>query len=1005
MILQISHDHAQDNFDPVGHVSGMTAVFRVPMFFTVLTLTVGGFTIGSLGAEEKLSFNRDVRPILAGNCYDCHGPDEETIEGDLRLDSREAAEEVLGVDGELFYRITTDDDIDLMPPPDSHRHLTEDQIETIRLWLEQGAPYETHWAFVAPEKAVVPEIQSSETAINPIDHFIRQRLEEENLKPSPEADRHTLVRRLYLDLIGIPPTPEQADAFVNSTDPKAYDKLVDELLASPRYGERWARPWLDLARYSDTNGYEKDRPRSIWPYRDWVVDAINADMPFDQFTIEQLAGDMLPNPTLEQLIATGFHRNTMLNEEGGIDPLEYRYYAMVDRVATTGTVWMGLSTGCAQCHTHKYDPITHTDYFSLMALLDNADEVAIHVPDADIEAQQALIDLQIREAEAELLTKIDPAQYEAWKKAEKAKVVPWHKLEPTKLKANLPLLEHEGDGIIFASGDFTKRDVYELTYQLPDELKGKTITALRLEALPDERLPAGGPGAAYYEGRSGDFFLSEVTLSLNDKPVEIGAATRDFGKIYIGRGDAPAQAVFDGKGSSGWSTASRENEPHELVVNLKSPLFAEGELKVELLFERHFVAALGKLRISVTTSEKTAAARTWPQVDPATASEEEMMIAYASSAKEMAKSRAPLEALKKKRPSPPTTMVMRERPPHNPRTTRRHHRGEYLNAEEEVPAAVPAVFPQLPEGEPANRLTFARWLVSEDNPLAARVVVNRAWQALFGRGIMESVDEFGTQSEAPSHPELLDWLAIEFMEKGWSRKELHRLIVSSATYRQDSDIRSDLLAADPDNILLTRGPRFRLDGEVVRDMILKASGLLSDKMGGPGVYPPQPASVAAAAYGNTKWPISTGEDRYRRSLYTWSKRTAPFAAFTVFDAPTGEICVAKRDRSNSPLQALTLLNDAMFVEMAEAAASEAMANHEDNEAIVTDLFRRFLTRPPNSEEQSALLSYFESQRQRFEKGELSATEWLGEDNSSSDLAAWALVARALMNLDETITKG
>jgi hypothetical protein len=295
--------------------------------------------------------------------------------------------------------------------------------------------------------------------------------------------------------------------------------------------------------------------------------------------------------------------------------------------------------------------------------------------------------------------------------------------------------------------------------------------------------------------------------------------------------------------------------------------------------------------------------------------------------------------------------------------------------------------------------------VSKDNPLVARVVVNRAWQAIFGRGIMESVDEFGTQSEAPSHPELLDWLAVEFMEKGWSRKELHRLIVSSATYRQDSDIRSDLLAADPDNILVARGPRFRLDGEVVRDMILKASGLLSDKMGGPGVYPPQPASVAAAAYGNTKWPISTGEDRYRRSLYTWSKRTAPFAAFTVFDAPTGEICVAKRDRSNSPLQALTLLNDAMFLEMAEAAASEAMAKHEDNEAIVTDLFRRFLTRPPNDEEQSALLSYFENQRQRFEKGELSATEWLGEANSSPDLAAWALVARALMNLDETITKG
>ncbi|MEM9283191.1 MAG: DUF1553 domain-containing protein, partial [Verrucomicrobiota bacterium] len=654
---------------------------------------------------------------------------------------------------------------------------------------------------------------------------------------------------------------------------------------------------------------------------------------------------------------------------------------------------------------HKYDPITHTDYFSLMALLNNADEVAIQVPDEDFAGRQAQIDLQIAETEIKLISQIKELEFQAWKKAEKAKMVPWHLLEPTTLKSTLPHLEHEGEGIIFASGDFTKRDVFEMSYELPAELKGKTITAVRLEALPDDRLPAGGPGAAYYEGRSGDFFLSEITLSMDGTPVEIESASRDFGKIYIGRGDAPARAVFDGKGSSGWSTASRENEPHELVVNLKSPLPAEGELKVNLLFERHFVAALGKFRIAVTTSNKTAGARSWPQIDPLTASDQDLRIAYVRTAAEMAKARKPLDTLENQRPKALTTMVMRERPEDNPRTTQRHHRGEYLSAEEVVPAAVPAIFPPLPEGEPANRLTFARWLVSEDNPLVARVAVNRAWQAIFGRGIMESSDEFGTQSNPPSHPQLLDWLAVEFMEQGWSRKELHRLIVSSATYRQQSDITSELRVADPENILLARGPRFRMEGEMLRDHMLRASGLLSSKMGGPGVYPPQPASVAAAAYGNTKWPVSEGEDRYRRSLYTWSKRTAPFAAFTVFDAPTGEICVAKRDRSNSPLQALTLLNDAMYFEMAAAAAAESLSSFQDEETIVTNLFLRFLTRPPNEEESEALLTYFQSQQERFATGELDPAELLGEKDSTPQLAAWTLVARALMNLDETVTKG
>ncbi len=961
--------------------------------------------IATAADSEHLSFNFDIRPILASNCYDCHGPDEEAVEADLRLDSREAAADVLGVEGELIARILTTDEDDLMPPADSHRHLTPEQKALLKQWVAEGAPYEQHWAFAPPKKSEPPTPLDTDWARNSIDQFILHRLDTENLSPSSEADRYTLARRVYLDLIGLPPTPDQADAFVNSTAPNAYEDLVDELLKSPRYGERWARPWLDLARYSDTNGYEKDRPRTIWPYRDWVVDAINADMPFDQFSIEQLAGDMLPNANRNQRIATGFHRNTMINEEGGIDPLEYRYYAMVDRVATTGTVWMGLSTGCAQCHTHKYDPITHTDYFSLMALLDNADEVAIQVPDADTEQQQASIDQQIAEAESKLLSKIEDANYQTWKNAEQAKAVIWQALEPATMKSNLPHLEHEGEGIVFASGDFTKRDVYELGYQLPEKLKGQRITALRLEALPDERLPANGPGAAYYEGRAGDFFLSEVTLALNGLPVKIASASRDFGKIYIGKGDAPGEAVFDGKGSSGWSTATREGEPHELVVNFADPPQALGELSVKLLFERHFVAALGKFRVSLTTSQKTAGARSWPQIDPLTDSERKLRIAYARTAKEMAEARKTLDALEKKRPAATTTMVMRERLPKNPRTTHRRHRGEYLNAEEEVSPAVPAIFTQLPKDSLSNRLALAKWLVSEDNPLAARVAVNRAWQTIFGRGLMKSADDFGTQSEAPSHPLLLDWLATEFMETGWSRKQLHRLIVTSATYRQNSDLTSEQLVSDPSNILLARGPRFRLDGEIVRDQALAASGLLSTKMGGPSVYPPQPESVTKMAYGKTAWKPSTGEDRYRRSLYTFSKRTAPFAAYTVFDAPTGETCIAKRDRSNSPLQALTLLNDSMYLELASAAAGEAIKSGSTPADITSNLFRRFLTRPPNGEEVAALLQYFESQAERFRNGELDSSKLLDDESASPELAAWTLVARAIMNLDETITKG
>tara|TARA_R110002096_G_scaffold147671_6_gene307627 strand:+ start:5052 stop:7943 length:2892 start_codon:yes stop_codon:yes gene_type:complete len=955
---------------------------RAIIFTMKPLLLLSGLTLalGSASAEE-LDFNREVRPILAANCFECHGPDEAARKGKLRLD--QAGARAL-TDGEVIARIMSDDPDEIMPPPKANKTLSGEQIETLKAWIESGAEYAEHWAFVKPTRPDVPK--RGEWARNEIDAFVARRLQKEGLEPSPEADPYSLIRRVYLDLIGLLPTQEEADAFVNSEDPLAYEQLVDRLLNSPHYGERWARPWLDLARYADSNGYEKDRPRSIWPYRDWVIRALNADQPFDQFTIEQIAGDMLPNATLDQRIATGFHRNTMLNEEGGIDPLEYRFHAVVDRVLTTGTTWMGLTTGCAQCHTHKYDPITHTDYFGLFALLNNADEPDLEVWDEATRTRQAELETRIRQTEQELLAGANPEAVASWIQSEREKAVPWTVIVPTTWSTNLPKLEVEEDGAIFASGDFTKRDVYTLNFELEDS---KPITAIRLEVLPDSRLPARGPGRSYYEGRDGDFFLSELTLRVGGMPVSFASSSAGFGKIAVGSGGAKSENVYDGKGSTGWSTATREGERHELVLNLAEPIANPSSFEIELLFERHFVAALGKFRFAVTSSPKPAQARPGMAADPLNASEAEMKLDYVRFAPEFETQREPLVNLRKQLPKPATTLVFRERPTDNIRPTFRHHRGEYLQAKEPVSPRVPEMFEPIPDGEPVNRLSFAQWLVSDRNPLVARVTVNRAWQQMFGRGIVESTADFGTQSAPPSHPELLDWLAVDFVENGWSFKKLHRLIVTSATYRQSSRITPSLLEKDPDNSLLARGARFRLDAEAIRDVGLKASGLLSPKMFGPSVFPVQDSSVYAAAYGKPKWQASKGADQYRRSLYTFSKRTAPFAAFTVFDAPTGETCTARRERSNTPLQALTLLNDQMFVEMAEGLARDAITHHSDSRERVQFMLRRCLTRPPTEFEVATLLTFQEEQQRRL----------------NDESLAWMLTARAVINLDETITKG
>jgi len=997
-------------------------------------------------AEEKSppSFSREIRPILARKCFACHGPDESHREADLRLDLRESAIDLEAITpgkpekSELVARITSNDPDTLMPPPDSGESLSDTEKELLRRWIASGAKYEKHWSFAAPRRPPLPPVKNAAWPRNPIDRFILARLENEGLAPSPPADRYALVRRVYLDLIGLPPTPAEADAFARDGDPAAYEKLVDRLLASPRYGEHWARPWLDLARYADTNGYEKDRPRSIWPYRDWVIGAINRDMPFDQFSIEQLAGDMLPGATEAQRVATGFHRNTMLNEEGGIDPLEYRFYSMVDRVATTGTVWLGLTTGCAQCHTHKYDPISHADYYRLMALLNNADEPDLIVHDPPVAVRRRELEEKIAELEAALPTQFPPApgagtladrrqrnlesKFNQWLAQARAVANDWRVLRPVAMKTNLPRLEVLPDGSIFSTGDITKRDVFTLRFNL-DELAGDLkgpITALRFEVLPDDRLPARGPGRAYYEGRKGDFFLSELSVVANGQPVSLVNASASYGKISIGSGNANAGNVLDGEGSTGWATAGREGEPHQLVVNLKQPLPAKGELTIEMLFERHFAASLGRFRISACSSSAPVKATSMPSeiesllIQPYDKLNEAQLARLQrhllSTTPELANARKQIDDLRRQMPQFPTTMVLTERPEDNPRPTFRHHRGEYLSPKEKVAPGVPAFLQSLPDGGPANRLELARWLVSQRNPLVGRVTVNRAWQSVFGHGLVGTPDDFGLQGEPPSHGELLDWLAVQFTtpanEGGfaWSRKRLYRLIVTSAAYRQASRVSPELLRRDPQNRLLARGPRVRLAAETIRDLMLAASGLLSRKTGGPGVRPPQPENVTALAYGNPKWRPSQGGDRYRRSLYTFKKRTAPFAAFDVFDAPSGETCTARRNRSNTPLQALTLLNDPMFLEMAAALAKRAVAKETTAKARAQHIWRSLLTRPPRQAELATVLKYHQRQLSRLANGELDAGKIVGDRGVTTELASWFLVARAIMNLDETITK-
>ncbi len=1000
--------------------------------FYVLAVLAGA---GLRAEEEGPDFSREIRPILSQNCFKCHGLDETSRKSGLRLDVRETALKpaksgqpaiVPGRPGasELLKRIAAVDPDAVMPPPSANKVLTAEEKVKLRQWIAAGANYAPHWAFVAPQRPAVPVVADAVFPVrNAIDAFVLVAMRKQGLAPSSEASRLTLCRRLFLDLTGLPPSPEEADAFAADAAPDAVEKLVDRLMATPYYGERWARRWLDLARYADTNGYEQDSNRTIWPYRDWVVRAINANLPFDRFTVVQIAGDLLPEAKQDDIVATGFHRNTMLNEEAGIDPLEYRFHAMTDRVSTTGTTWLGLTIGCAQCHTHKYDPIEHSEYYKLMAFLDNADEPRHEVVDDALrekkkQAAQRIASLEAAlpgrwsgsggDAEADM-----KAKFAAWEAAERSKAAHWTIVRPSEMKSSMPELAVQANGAVLAAGDMTKSVDYELKFPV----RQKAVTAIRLEVLPHESLPEGGPGMTYYEdvGKRGDFFLSEINVTNSGRPVKIAAASQSFAA-----GNSTAAMAIDGDMSSGWSIHGGQGKPHAAVFRFESPQDLDGDFSVKLMFEATFACALGHFRVSVTsdagaearglTADLEAALLT-PDAERTAEERRGLRLRFFEKAPELTEAVAELIKARDTMPRGHTTLVMKERPASIPRKTFVHHRGEWLQPREPVTAAVPAFLPALPPDAPGNRMGFARWLVAPANPLTARVTVNRQWQAFFGRGLVRTTEDFGYQGESPTHPQLLDWLACEFMHPSaagvapWDMKALHRMIVLSSTYRQSARAASGAQERDPRNVWLSRGPRFRLDAEVIRDSALKASGLLSSKMGGPGVYPPQPVGVTEVAYGAKKWPESKGEDRFRRSLYTFMKRAAPFAMFNAFDGPTGYTCVARREISSSPQQALTLLNDTMLIEAAQAMARVVIKEAQKPEDRAQRLFRRCLTRLPEPEELALLTQFAREQQQRFAAEEIDPKAMAGPaPGDPVECAAWTAVARAVLNFDETITK-
>ncbi len=1103
----------------------------------------------TLGADTKPAapdFNRDIRPILSDNCFACHGPDEKERQAGLRLDQRGAATKavesgaVAVVPGkveasELIKRVTSTDEATRMPPlKGKHKPLTAGQIELLKRWVASGAEYSSHWAFQAPVRPGVPDVDAARFRVrNEIDRFVVAKLLEHGLTQSPEADKITLLRRLQLDLIGLPPTIDEVDAFLADASPDAYEKQVERLLKSPHYGERWGRHWLDAARYADSDGFEKDKSRQVAFYRDYVIDALNRDLPYKQFVIEQLAGDLLPQPTQDQIVATGFLRNSMLNEEGGVDPEQFRMDAMFDRMDAVGKTFLGLTIQCAQCHTHKYDPITHEEYFRLFAFLNNdheAQRVVYSVDErakiADLRREMAVIESRLQQQTPDWRERM--AKWEASSKvavslrdtkrdegptsapplniqSQKDDITPsrdvsrsdtatgsdWHILQLENAGDNGQRYIDMGDGSILAQGYAPTK----YSTSLRGETDMRNLTGFRLELLNDPNLPCGGPGRSFM----GTCALTEFTVEIEPvdqargltspaqkEKIKFVKVTADysnperdlepnfFDKTDKNRVTGPIDFAIDGKDETAWGIdqgPGRRNQPRNAVFVPEKPFGYEGGTRLHINLKQmhggwnsddNMNNNLGRFRVSVTTVANTEAdpvparVREMLATSPEKRSPEQLAAVFSywrTTVPEWKEANDQIETLSQQWPRGSTTLTLMARK--EPRDTRMLLRGDWLKPDKPVTPGVPAFLHPLPvavslrdtkreerlasdsplnaqstkddippsrtvsrsDTATMNRLALANWIVDRRSPTTARVHVNRIWQTYFGTGIVASSEDLGTQSDPPSHPELLDWLSVEFMERGWSLKHLHRLIVTSATYRQSSHVTPELYEQDQYNRWLARAPRLRVEGEIVRDIALATSGLLNPKVGGASVFAPAPAFlfVPPASYGPFVWNDETGPERYRRAIYTFRRRSTPYPMLTNFDTPNGDFSCVRRTRSNTPLQALTTLNETIFLECARNLALLTLKEGGADEATrLTWAFRRCVSRPPTDTEREVLLNLLTQQTTKFSSPDAKPWELAANDPtnppalpngaSPAQAAAWTAVSRVLLNLDESVTR-
>lgn len=1043
---------------------GHTASIRAALI-GALCLALGPMVARAAGAEARLDFNRDVRPILSDRCFSCHGPDHEDRQAGLRLDLREAAIAALDsgstavvpgdpATSEIIARITSTDPDVVMPPPRFNKPITPAEAEILNRWIAEGAEYRGHWAFERVERPAKPEVKDTAWPKTPIDRFILARLEQEGLAPNPEADKVTLARRLALDLTGLPPVPAAVDAFVADASPDAYERYVDTLLASPHYGERMAIEWLDASRYADSSGYQTDSSRQNWPWRDWLIKAYNDNMPFDRFTIDQLAGDMLDHPTRDQIVATGFNRNHRLNGEGGIIAEEWRVETVIDRVETTAQTWMALSAGCARCHDHKYDPLSQKEFYSLFALFNNVPETGTNSGDThrgggnvqpvhllpSPEQERELARLQQVVADAEAAVKTEVANIDSlvatWEESIRPAIAApqnaWEPFEPLELRsAGGASFRRSEDGTWLVEGKVPPKDTYEFETLVPADSLG----GIRIEVLPDASLAAGGFGRA----GNGNIVVTKIEAEIEPPgddakviPVEL---TRAEASYEQNEWSAKSVLQLKGEKSKGWAIDGNDPEkrvPRQIAVFPAKPVAMpeNARLVVRIRQEAFDGHSIGRFRLAFSGDDPAmlgVGGSKLPQaVKDAIAVERdkrspqqkaEIAKFYRANVDgpirraEMARDAA-TKSVTSFKDSLTSAMVMKEGPPRDAFVLLR---GEYDKRGDKVEAGLPAFLPALPEGTKADRLALAKWLVSRDHPLTSRVWVNRMWERLFGTGLSKTSENLGSQAEFPSHPELLDWMAAEFMETGWDMKRFLKLLVTSAVYRQSATATPEKLAQDPANRFVARAPRIRLPGEAVRDGALATSGLLVPTVGGPSVRPWMPDGVwdETSKYGDLRgYKPDSGPGRYRRTMYTVWKRTAAPPTMLLFDAPNRETCTVKRSRTNTPLQALALLNETTFVEAAHGLANRMIGEGGATPANrISHAFRLAIGRQPTANELAALVAGFEADLATFTAAPERAEKFVAvglvkkpDGVPAPEFAAYSLAANVIINLDEFVMR-